>query len=129
MNLSNDVQEILNTLLSGIRKALEGNLIGVYLRGSLATSDFMPETSDLDILAVTERPVNETEFAFLATLHARIADLSNPYADRIEIAYIDRGALKRFEPGFRHLTLGQGETLARTEHGTNWILERWTVRE
>ncbi len=129
MNLSNDVQEILSTLLSGVHKVLEGNLIGVYLRGSLATSDFMPETSDLDILAVIEHPVNETEFAFLATLHARIAELSNPYADRIEIAYIDRGALKRFEPGFWHPTLGQGETLARTEHGANWILERWMVRE
>jgi len=129
MNLSKDVQEILNTLLSGVRKALEGNLIGVYLRGSLATSDFMPETSDLDILAVTDRPVNETEFASLVALHTHIADLSNLYADRIEIAYIDRGALRRFEPGFRHPTLGQGETLVRTEHGANWILERWMVRE
>jgi len=127
MNLSNDVQEILNTLLSGVHKALEGNLIGVYLRGSLATNDFMPGTSDLDILAVTDRPVNETEFASLVALHARITELSNPYADRIEIAYIDRGALKCFEPGFRHPTLGQGEILARTEHGANWILERWTV--
>ncbi len=129
MNLSKDVQEILNTLLSGVRKVLEGNLIGVYLRGSLVTSDFMPETSDLDILAVTDRPVNETEFASLVALHTHIADLSNPYADRIEIAYIDRGALRRFEPGFLHPTLGQRETLVRTEHGANWILERWMMRE
>jgi predicted nucleotidyltransferase len=129
MNLPNDVQEILDTLLSGVHKALADNLVAVYLRGSLATGEFMPEISDLDILAVTDRPVTEAEFASLVALHASIEQLPNRYADRIEIAYIDRGAMRQFEPGLRHPTLGQGETLARTEHGANWILERWTVRE
>ncbi len=32
---------------------------GVYLRGSLALGDFIPATSDVDVLAVTEQPVSE----------------------------------------------------------------------
>jgi hypothetical protein len=34
-----------------------------------------------------------------------------------------------FEPGHRHPTLGQGETLAWSGHGDNGVLERWALRE
>jgi hypothetical protein len=47
----------------------------------------------------------------------------------MEIAYIDRVALRRYRPGQRFPTLGQGETLVWMEHESNWILERWMVRE
>jgi hypothetical protein len=120
---------MLDDLLPGIRDALGENLVGAYLRGSLALGDFNPATSDLDVLAVTERPVDDREFAGLAALHAQLAALPNSYANRMEIAYIDRVALKRFAAGRHHPTLGQGEELAWSEHRDNWILERWTVRE
>ncbi|HZO89607.1 MAG TPA: aminoglycoside adenylyltransferase domain-containing protein [Chthonomonadaceae bacterium] len=120
---------MLNALLAGIQDRLMDNLLGVYLRGSLALGDFLPDYSDLDLLAVTERPVNDGEFAGLAALHGQLAALPNCYANRLEIAYIDRAALKRFQAGRSHPTLGQGETLAWSEHRDNWILERWTVRE
>jgi predicted nucleotidyltransferase len=129
MSYPEEVREILHTLLDGIRGALGDNLVGVYLRGSLAMGDFIPQTSDIDVLAVTERPVDDAEFAALAALHARIAALPHAFANRMEMAYIDREALKRFEPGQRHPTLGQGETLTWSEHRDNWILERWAVRE
>ena len=129
MKLAEDVAELLNALGGGVQERLGHNLVGVYLRGSLALGGFRPETSDVDVLAVTERPVNEAEFAALATLHTQLAALPNPYAERIEMAYIDRAALRRFQPGVRHPTLGQGDTFKWNEHQANWILERWTVRE
>jgi hypothetical protein len=106
MNLPQEVNRMLDALLSGIQQVLEDNLV-----------------------AVTERPVNDSKFSALVTLHAQLAALPNPYADRLEMAYIDRAALRRFEPGQRHPTLGQGETLAWSEHCNNWVLERWTLRE
>lgn len=118
-----------DALLEGIQQRLGANLVGVYLRGSLAQGDFRPHSSDIDVLAVTEQPVNEAEFAALSALHAQLATLPNPYANEIEIAYIDRAAVKRFRVGSFHPTLGRGETLAWSEHHSNWILERWTVRE
>jgi hypothetical protein len=129
MSLPYEITGILDALLPGIRAALGDNLVGLYLRGSLALGDFIPETSDIDLLAVTERPVADAEFTALAALHARLATSPHPFANRVEIAYIDRAALRRFEPGVRHPTLGQGEALAWSEHRDNWILERWTVRE
>ena len=120
---------LLELLLAALRHTLKDNLVGVYLRGSLATGDFIPETSDLDVLAVTERPINDAEFAALSAVHAQLAAPANPWGKRLEMAYIDRAALRRFTPGLRHPTLGQGETLAWAGHGSNWILERWTARE
>jgi len=129
IRLSRDVAEILAALLAGMQGALRDNLLGVYLRGSLALGDFIPETSDLDLLAVTERRVSRAEFATLAALHAQLAAPPHPYANRIEIAYLDRAAIRRFEAGLRHPSLGQGEILAWSEHRENWILERWMVRK
>src|SRR5688572_4941641 len=129
MDLPEDVASILEALLGGLREALGENLAGVYLRGSLALGDFIPATSDVDVLTVTERPITDGEFDRLVALHARLDALPSPYARRMEMAHLDRAALRRFEPGLRHATLGQGEVLAWSEHRDNWILERWTVRE
>jgi hypothetical protein len=129
VNLPRDVNALLDNLLAGIQQVLAEDLVGLYLRGSLATGNFVPEASDLDVLAVTEQPVDDAQFQALAAMHARLAALPNAYANRLEIAYVDRAALKRFTPGVRHPTLGQGEALAWTEHHENWILERWTLRE
>jgi len=128
MNLPPEVEAMLQALLAGVQRALGDNLVGVYLRGSLATGEFS-ETSDLDVFAATERPVSDAAFTELAGMHARLGALPNPYARRVEMAYVDRAALKRFEPGQFHPTLGQGEELQWNEHSTNWILERWTLRE
>jgi predicted nucleotidyltransferase len=72
-------------------------LVGPYLRGSLALGDFIPETSDLDILAITETLVTETEFSRILALRHYLDTLSNPYTQRLEIAYIDRKNLGRFK--------------------------------
>jgi hypothetical protein len=129
MELPVAANELLAELLAGIRHTLGDQVVGVYLRGSLATGDFNPATSDVDLLAVTDRPVDDAAFAALSALHSRVDALPNRFAGRVEIAYIDAAALRRYAPGRRHPTLGRGETLAWTEHHANWVLERWVVRE
>jgi Domain of unknown function (DUF4111) len=129
MDLPLDVTALLEALLSGIRATLGPNLVGVYLRGSLALGDFIPATSDVDVLAVPRWPVSVAEFTALVALHTDLAALPHRYANRLEIAYIDRAALKHFAPGQQHPTLGQGDVLAWSEHRDNWMFERWTVRE
>ncbi len=125
-----DVGAMLDALLSGIREALGPNLVGVYLRGSLALGDFDPSTSDIDFLAVTECPVSDAEFAALAEMHTRLTGLPNRYVRRLEGSYIDRVALRRFAPGQRrHPTVGVDWDFGWAEHRDNWVLERWAVRE
>jgi hypothetical protein len=124
-----DAADMLAALLAGMRATLGDDLVGVYLRGSLATGDFDPATSDLDFFAVTERPVTAATFAALRALHAQLDRRQTRYAGELEGPYFDRAAARRFRPGERHPTIGRGEALAWTEHGANWALERWTVRE
>lgn len=124
-----EVVALLHALTRGARAALGDNLVGMYLRGSLALGDFDPATSDVDFFAITERAVVFEEFARLAALHASLARLPNPYSDQLEGAYVERDAAWRYEPGRRFPTIGRGESLEWAEHRANWVIERWTVRE
>jgi predicted nucleotidyltransferase len=123
-----EVNEILNALLSALQTALADNLVGVYLCGSLATGDFI-ETSDIDFVVAIERPVSDAEVGALIEMHARLAALPNPYADRLEGAYIDRASLRRFEPGREFLTIECETPLRWKEHETSSLIERYVLRE
>ena len=122
------IDDLLEVYVTGVQRSLGANLVGVYLRGSLAMGDVL-ESSDIDLLVATERSVSEDEANTLFTFHAELAALNHPYATRIETAYIDRAALETYAPGLSHLTLGQGEELKWHEHGSSWVFERWTLRE
>lgn len=123
-----EVDSILAALIPAVQEALPDNLIGVYLRGSLATGDFI-ETSDVDFLVATERPVSDAEAEALIAIHERLAALPNPYADKLEGAYIDRAALRRFEPGRQFLTVECETPLRWKVHETSWLIERYVLRE
>jgi hypothetical protein len=121
---------MLANLVEGVEATLRDNLVGVYLRGSLALGDFNPETSDIDFLAVTRQPLSAAEFDALAQMHARLAEMPNPFSDRLEGSYIDQTALKQFLPHERrHPTIGPDWPFCWGDHRDNWILERWIVRE
>ncbi len=47
-----DIQAQIDTLLAYLTTMLSGNLVGIYLHGSLAMGCFNPERSDIDLLAV-----------------------------------------------------------------------------
>jgi predicted nucleotidyltransferase len=128
LSLSHEVKDILDALIPTVEATLADNLVGLYLRGSLATGDFI-DTSDIDFVVATERPVSDAEAAALISLHARLAALPNPYADLLEGAYIDRAALRRFEPGRRFLTVECEMPLRWKEHETSWLIERYVLRE
>lgn len=122
------VDDILTALLLSVRSSVADNLIGIYLRGSLATGDFI-DTSDIDFLVATERPVSDAEAEALIEMHERLAALPNPFADRLEGAYIDRAALRRFEHGREFLTVECKTPLRWKVHETSWLIERWVLRE
>ena len=127
--IPHEVPLVLGALLAGIQTVLNDNLLGMYLRGSLAMGDFDARTSDIDYVVVTQQHVGDQEFARLAAMHAKLAQLPNRYAQHVEGSYLDRTAVLRFRPAKYHPTLYRGEPLVWSEHGANWLLERWVVRE
>lgn len=130
MNFPNeDLQELLQALQAQIPNALENNLEGIYVKGSLALGDFNSETSDVDLLVVTKRDVSEMQFARLDALHRQIQSLPNRYRNDLEVAYIPAAFLNNFVPGQLHASIERGEQLKRKLLGSNWILDFWIVRE
>jgi predicted nucleotidyltransferase len=124
-----EVALLIDALLPRIEDALGDNLAGVYLCGSLALGGFDPQSSDVDVLVVTELPVSDREMAALRVLHDLLPPAGNEFGLDYEVYYIDRLTLRRFAPGQRHVKVGIDDPFGWTEHRPNWVLERWTVRE
>jgi hypothetical protein len=62
-------------LLDGLRDGLlgRGGLVGVYLYGSLATGDFSPARSDIDVVVILEREPGKGGTRELRKLHMALA--------------------------------------------------------
>jgi predicted nucleotidyltransferase len=66
----------INTMLTewveGVRRLLGKNIVGLYLSGSLAYGDFVPERSDIDLQAVVRSPLTQEELRSVEELHREI---------------------------------------------------------
>lgn len=120
---------LIATISRDLPMLLGDALIGLYIRGSLAMGDFDPATSDVDLFAVTAYPITAPLFDRLAAWHQELSRSPMPFADALEIAYVDRENARRFRPGRCFPTLERGGHLRWVEHGANWVLERWVLRE
>jgi hypothetical protein len=98
MPLSGDAQIALDQYLSLLDGSCPGLADGVYLTGSAALDDWQPGQSDLDILVVTDRRLDETDVDALADVHAKLTD--PPYRDAI---YVNRAVV-----GYRPRPHGDG---------------------
>ena len=125
-----EVNRLLVTLLERVETILREKLVGFYLYGSLSAGDFDPEFErcrfpDRDRRGTQRRMLDE-----LREMHTSIAASGLPYACRLEGSYIPQGALRRYDPAnAMHPTIGIDWEFGVGQHGTNWILERWIVRE
>ena len=124
-----EVVPLIEALLDGVSDALGENFVGFYLCGSLALGGFDAETSDVDVLVVTGEPVSDVEFAALKTLHERLPPEGNEFSLDYDVYCVDRGTVRRFREGQRHVKVGTGEPFGWRRERPNWVLERWAVRE
>lgn len=72
-NVSKVIQSEVNTLVTEFQKLLRGNLVGIYLHGSLALGGFKPERSDIDLLVVTDQKIELEVKKEIAALLFRIS--------------------------------------------------------
>ena len=124
-----DVNEALAAVVAGVRLTLGKRLAGMCLHGSLANGDFNPHTSDIDLLAATRDELPAAMLPALASLHTRLAGRFK-WAGHMEVSYIPLAALRRYDPAnCHHPTLRIDGSFGIDGHGSDWIIQRWVIRE
>jgi hypothetical protein len=82
------VQDIVDAYLSLVDAEAPGLVQGLYLAGSVALSDFHPEASDIDFVAVTSAVCDAAGVAALERVHARLAArYRRPFFDGLYVTW------------------------------------------
>jgi len=86
-----NVETALGTYLEIADSVAPGLVEGLYVVGSYALGDWVEGTSDIDIVAVTAEPADDTDFGSLRTVHA-LLDEQQPFP-QIDGPYLAWGDL------------------------------------
>ena len=127
-----DVNAVLGDFLPSIQAILGDHFRGMYLSGSLALGDFASYRSDVDFVVVTDADLSSDLLSDLRAMHARFNASDSPWATEVEAAYIPQGALRRYDPAHArhpHIERGADEMLDMDQLGSDWIIQRFILRE
>jgi len=125
-----EINSLIQKLLSKVKIALGEYFLGMYIHGSLASGDFNPESSDIDFLVVTSETLPEEIRKGLKIIHKDITNSGLPWAKRLEGSYIPEKALRRYDPTQIYFpSLGVDGSFALDGHGSDWIIQRYIIRE
>lgn len=124
-----DLNGVLDELVSGVRTILGNDLCGVYLQGSFALGD-ADIHSDVDFVVVVQREVTEQQERALQALHERLYALDVPWAQHLEGSYAPKENLRRVDPARTpYLYLDNGATELTRDSHCNTAVVRATLRE
>ncbi len=127
-----DVNVAVSGFLLGARDILGDHFRAMYLSGSLALGDFDAERSDIDFVVVTDSDLPDDLLLALRAMHDRFNASASPWATEVEVAYIPQNALRRYDPArarHPHIERGAGEILDMDQLGSDWIIQRFILRE
>ena len=107
-----EITGLLDELAAGIRA--EAGAIALYVGGSLATGDYRPGVSDLDLAAVIERPLDQEQQRTLIGLHRRLIE-SGATDEKLHCVYVPADDVADLSS--EHLTWGFEELFRRPFSG------------
>ena len=97
------------------------------MSGSSEITSFSPH---VDFAILTAKAVSEAEFRQLKEMHARLFASGQPWAQKLEGAYLPPEVLRRHDPAHPPVPwLGMDGHFAWETLGSDWIFERWILRE
>jgi predicted nucleotidyltransferase len=124
-----EVNEVLQLLLTNVKRILGDQFVGMYLYGSLSSGDFDPETSDIDFLVVTKDTLPSETISELEAMHQETWATSLKRAGELEGSYVPKDLIRRHDPdGPACPTVNEGKFFV-DQRGSDWIIQRHVVRE
>jgi hypothetical protein len=104
--------------------------VGVYLYGSLATQDFDPNGSDIDLLIVLNDAIELGQLPMLEALHDNFKASHHEWQNRLDVAYISRESLSEFKTKTYSLVVSSGgEPLAIRQAPAYYLIDWYKVQE
>jgi hypothetical protein len=123
------LDRILPRLLDDLRVTFGPDLVGVYQYGSAVHGGFDPMLSDLDLVIVTEPPVESYDFDVLAGIVGRLKAREPDWADRLDLAFIGRMRLANFRAGGPLVSISHEESLHVVHDASDWLVTWFLVRD
>lgn len=122
------INTVLREWAEGVTRLLGEKIIGLYLSGSLAYGDFVPERSDIDLQAVVQSPLTEDELRSVEQLHRQIELLSPQWAGRIECSYVPLELMRELTPPRTPRPWwGFGTFYSEAPAGNEWIINHYLL--
>jgi len=124
----------INTVLAewaeGLQRLLGQTIVGLYLFGSLAYGDFVPDRSDIDLQAVVRNRLTEDELGSVEQLHRAIERRCPEWAGRIECSYVPLELMREVRPPARARPWwGFGTFYQEAPAGNEWIINHYLLSE
>jgi hypothetical protein len=105
------------------------SLVGLSVYGSLATGDFEPEISDIDLIAVLTDVPDDRLVLRLRKMHARFAEENRAWDDRIEVDYVSEQGLAGCRTDTTTIArISPGEPLHLVEAARDFLLDWYPAR-
>jgi hypothetical protein len=125
-----EVNAALGVFLASVRMILGQHMRGMYLVGSLATGDFDPATSDLDIIVVTDGAASDDRIVALREWHTQFGAGESPFARRLEAVYIPQADLRSSAlSGASYPQVERDRPFFAEPLEPGWSVQRYTLRE
>jgi hypothetical protein len=122
------INTVLFEWVEGVKCLLGKKVVGLYLSGSLAYGDFVPERSDIDLQAVVQNPLTQDELRSVEQLHRQIERRSPLWADRIECSYVPLELMRELTPpATTRPWWGFGTFYAEAPAGNEWIINHYLL--
>lgn len=121
-----DVNAVLDDVTREAVNILQDNLVGLYLTGSLSYGDFNRGSSDIDLVAIVQRPVSADELLQLQALHRKIEVQHPVWAARVEASYTPQYMLENvLPPDEPRPYYGGGTFYPAAQYGNEWIINNY----
>jgi hypothetical protein len=123
-----DVNVVLNLVLSNMQAVLGDHFIGLYLGGSLALGDFDPRRSDIDFVAVTVDELSPETIVALEEMHSRLWATGTKWAMKLDGSYVPQQVLRHWTSDHPPCPFVEGDSFQITTQGSA-VIQRYIIRQ
>lgn len=123
-----EINHLLSDFSQELSSILSGQLIGLYLFGSLTYGNFNPDNSDIDLVAILDQPATTTQLDKIKQLHKAIADKYPTWSKRLECSYTPRALFKESTPPKTPRPyFGNATFYPQAPYGNEWLINNYLL--